>query len=118
MTSMSLGFDFPGLVKRPIDEDGWPADLPLRSRWRLPRHVRMFDALIQMLRSRQPFDHGTVVVAATATRATARSTRTMRSARRCPPPPRDDLDRRAGGVPERAQVPRFSNTFPQISAPE
>src|SRR5690606_35237640 len=62
--SMSVEFDFPGSVKRRIDQ-GWPADLATSVALEAYRaNLRMFDALLQMIASREPFGTGTVVVAA------------------------------------------------------
>ena len=90
MISMSLGFDFPGLVKRLIDEDGWPADLATSVALEAYRgNLRMFDALMHMLRSREPFDHGTVVVAASGNESHREINPDYEIGARCPPPPRE-----------------------------
>jgi subtilisin family serine protease len=64
VVSMSLGFDFPGLVEQLIGE-GWPdllaASVALEG-YRM--NLRMFDALMDMLRAQAPFSGGTVVCAA------------------------------------------------------
>jgi subtilisin family serine protease len=62
--SMSLGFDFPGMVKARVDS-GWPADLATSIALEAYRgNIRMFDALMEMIRAREAFGRGGVVVAA------------------------------------------------------
>jgi subtilisin family serine protease len=62
--SMSLGFDFPGLVKKLTDQ-GWPADLATSNALEAYRgNLRMFDALMTMVRAAEGLGTGTVVVAA------------------------------------------------------
>ncbi len=62
--SMSLGFDFPGLVKRLIDA-GWPAELATSAALEAYRaNLRMFDALMELVRSQSAFGPGTILVAA------------------------------------------------------
>jgi len=116
--SMSLGFDFPGLVKRLTDRN-WPADLATSVALEAYRaNLRMFDALMQMVRSRDAFGAGTVVVAAAGNES-----------RRDVNPDYEiavSLPAAAEGVvsvgaleqaPEGLKIARFSNTFPQVSAP-
>lgn len=62
--SMSLGFDFPGLVQRLI-ADKWPADLATSVALEAYRgNLRMFDEIMRMAEARIPLDGGAVVVAA------------------------------------------------------
>jgi subtilisin family serine protease len=62
--SMSLGFDFPGMVARQVN-DGWPADLATSVALESYRaNLRMFDEIMRMAEARIPFDGGAVVVAA------------------------------------------------------
>lgn len=116
--SMSLGFDFPGYVKRLVD-GGWPADLATSFALEAYRaNLRMFDALMSMVRARSAFDGGAVIVAAAGNES------------------RRDLDpdyEIGASVPAVAQgvisvgalrnaneglsIAYFSNTFPRISAP-
>ena len=117
--SMSLGFDFPGLVKRLIDDDGWPADLATSVALEAYRgKLRMFDALMHMLRSREPFDHGTVVVAASGNESHREINPDYEIGASVPAAAEGVVS--VGALeesPNGLQVPRFSNTFPQISAP-
>jgi subtilisin family serine protease len=62
--SMSLGFDFPGLVARLVDS-GWQAELATSVALEGYRmNLRMFDRLLAMIQARAAFNGGTVVVAA------------------------------------------------------
>ena len=62
--SMSLGFDFPGLVESLVD-DGWPPKLAASVALEAYRgNLRAFDAIMDMFRAMAQFDGGTVVVAA------------------------------------------------------
>jgi subtilisin family serine protease len=62
--SMSLGFDFPGLVALLIRR-GWPAELATSAALEAYRgNLRMFDALMAMIEARAAFGSEVVVVAA------------------------------------------------------
>lgn len=62
--SMSLGFDFPGMVAGLID-DGWPADLATSTALEAYRgNLKMFDALMSVLRAQAAFGGSPLVVAA------------------------------------------------------
>lgn len=62
--SMSLGFDFPGMVQERVD-GGWPPALATSVALEAYRaNLRMFDALMDMIRARESFWPGCVVVAA------------------------------------------------------
>ena len=116
--SMSLGFDFPGLVKRLVD-GGWPVDLATSAALEAYRsNLRMFDALLEMIRSREAFATGTIVVAASGNES-----------ERDVDPDHEigaSLPAAADGVVsvgalqqvgDQHGVASFSNTFPQVSAP-
>jgi subtilisin family serine protease len=62
--SMSLGFDFAGLVGR-LEQTGWPSDLATSAALESYRsNLRMFDALMGMAQAGAPFDRDPVVIAA------------------------------------------------------
>lgn len=62
--SMSLGFDFPGMVRDRV-QDGWPTDLATSFALEAYRgNLRMFDALMAMIKAQEYFSPGCVVVAA------------------------------------------------------
>lgn len=63
--SMSLGFDFPGLVAQ-LEQEGLPVKLAASIALEGYRmNLRMFDRLMAMIRANAAFNGGTVVVAAT-----------------------------------------------------
>jgi subtilisin family serine protease len=116
--SMSIGIDFPGFVKDQV-EQGVPADLATSIALQAYRaNVRAFDALMQMIRSREVFGDGTVVVGAAGN-----------ASRRMENPNFEmgvELPAAADGVLSVAalqqssnglQIAPFSNTFAEISAP-
>lgn len=62
--SMSLGFDFPGMVKSWID-DGWPADLAASNALEAYRvNLRVLDAVMSLTKPRGSLHGGTLVIAA------------------------------------------------------
>jgi subtilisin family serine protease len=67
--SMSLGFDFPGLVDRLVSQN-WPVDLATSSALEAYRsNLRMFDALMGLAQAGAPFDRDPLVVAASGNEA-------------------------------------------------
>lgn len=118
VTSMSLGFDFPGLVQRLVD-DGWPADLATSAALEGYRaNLRMFDALMGLVRSQAAFGPGMILVAAAGNES-----------RRTVDPDYEigvSLPAAADGVvsagalaqgDQGLEVAPFSNTFPAIAGP-
>ncbi len=118
VVSMSLGFDFPGLVDDLVGQE-YPADLA--TSWALEAYrgnLRMFDALMEMTKARLAFHSGAVVVAAAGNESKRdRHPDWEISA---------SLPAAADGVvsvgalarsADRYSVAVFSNTLPQISAP-
>lgn len=117
--SMSLGFDFPGWVDHMVQVQNLPADFATsRALEGYRANLRMFDALMLMIKRQAAFGGGTVVVAA----AGNESKRNV------------DPDYEIGvSIPAAAEgliavgalqqgdsgleIAYFSNTFPQISAP-
>jgi subtilisin family serine protease len=116
--SMSLGFDFPGLVQRLVD-DNWPADLATSVALEAYRaNLRMFDALMQMIRSRDAFVAGTVVVAAAGNESRRDVDPDYEIAVSLPAAAEGVVS--VGAVQQTDNgltIARFSNTFPQISGP-
>jgi subtilisin family serine protease len=116
--SMSLGFDFPGLVKR-LSDQGWPVELATSAALEAYRgNLRMFDALMQLIRSQAAFTSGTVVVAAAGNESRRQVDPDFEIAVSLPAAAEGvvstgALGQAAGGL----TVAPFSNTFPQISAP-
>lgn len=116
--SMSLGFDFPGMVARLVSS-GSPADLA--TSWALEAYrgnLRMFDALMQMIASQEPFTGGTVVVAASGNESKRQLNPNYELGVSLPAAAEHvistgALGRSATGL----VVAPFSNTFPQVAAP-
>jgi Subtilisin-like serine proteases len=116
--SMSLGFDFPGMVKQQVD-NGMPTEPATSIALEAYRaNLRMFDALMAQVRALEGFRSTAVVVAAAGNES------------------RRDIEPRfeiAASLPAAAEgvvsvgalqqggngflVAPFSNTFPQVSAP-
>jgi subtilisin family serine protease len=116
--SMSLGFDFPGLVKRLVD-DNWPADLATSVALEAYRgNLRMFDALMEVVRARAAFDGGTVVVAAAGNESQRQIDPRYEIAVSIPAAAEGVVA--VGALGQSANgfvVAPFSNTLPEISAP-
>jgi subtilisin family serine protease len=116
--SMSLGFNFPGMVARLIADD-WPADLATSSALEAYRaNLRMFDAIMEMLRARIAIDGGCVVVAA-AGNESRRHIRSDQEIAASIPAAADGVIA-VGALAQTAagfSVAPFSNTLPQVSAP-
>ena len=117
--SMSVGFDFPGVVRQWVEDEDWPIELATAVALESYRgNVRMFDALMAMIRAQEVLAPGTVVVAAAGNES-----------RRTVDPEFEiaaSLPAAAEGVLSVAAVDRqpagwtiapFSNIFAQISAP-
>jgi subtilisin family serine protease len=116
--SMSLGFDFPGMVKDLVDQ-GWAVELATSRALEAYRaNLRMFDALMRLFAAQIEFTDGTVVVAASGNES-----------RRNVDPEFEigvSIPAAADGVLSTGGVARsdaglviapFSNTFPQIVGP-
>ncbi|MCK6210468.1 S8 family serine peptidase [Georgenia sp. EYE_87] len=116
--SMSLGFDFPGLVRRLVD-DGWPADLATSAALEGYRaNLRMFDALMEVVRSQAAFGHGAVVVAAAGNESRRDEHPDLEIAVSLPAAADGIVSVGAlGRGPDGLVVAPFSNTFPQVAAP-
>ena len=116
--SMSLGFDFPGLVAR-LSDAGWPVDLASSAALEAYRaNLRMFDALMQVTRNRAAFGPGTIVVAAAGNESRREVDPGYEIAASLPAAAEGVLSTGAlargdGGL----VVAPFSNTLPQLSAP-
>lgn len=118
VVSMSVEFDFPGAVKRRVDQ-GWPADLAASVALEAYRaNLRLFDALMQLIASREAFGLGTVVVAA-AGNGSRRQSNPNHEIGVALPAAADGVVSVAavGQSPDGLRVADFSNTFAQISAP-
>lgn len=113
--SMSLGFDFPGLVQQ-LTDGGWPADLATSSALEAYRgNLRMFDALMGVVRAEEAFGAGTVVVAAAGNESRRDIDPTYEIAASLPAAAEGVVS--VGAVDQTMKIAPFSNTFPRICAP-
>ncbi len=116
--SMSLGFDFPGLVER-LQEDGFPPKLAASAALEGYRmNIRMFDRLMDMFRASTPFTGGTVVVAASGNESERHVHPNFEVSVSVPAAAEGIVS--VGALGEEANglvVAPFSNTNPILSAP-
>lgn len=118
--SMSLGFDFPGLVKILVQQEDMPEEAAASVALEAYRgHLRMFDALMDMAQAREPFGGSPVVVAAAGNESARTARRPYEIAASLPAAAERvisvaALRQEAGG---RLGVADFSNTFAVVSAP-
>jgi subtilisin family serine protease len=116
--SMSLGFDFPGLVARLIAAD-WPPELATSAALEAYRaNLRTFDALMQLIRSQAAFGLGTVVVAAAGNESRRQLDPNFEIGVSLPAAAEGVVSVGALGQSDGGfTIAPFSNTFPQISGP-
>lgn len=116
--SMSLGFDFPGLVDYLI-ENGWPTDVATSAALEGYRsNIRVFDALMDMVRARAAFGDGTVVVAAAGNESRRNINPNFEVAASIPAAANGIIS--VGALGQSASglsIASFSNTMPKVSAP-
>lgn len=116
--SMSLGFDFPGMT-RDLVIDGWPVELAASSALEAyASNLRMFDALMSVLRASEAFTGGSVVVAAAGNESRRNLDPRFEIAASLPSAAQDVVSVGAlFKVGEAYDVASFSNTLPLLSAP-
>jgi subtilisin family serine protease len=118
VVSMSIGFDFPGMVDDMIAQ-GVPRQAAMSSVLLAYRdNLRMFDAIMAMFRARAAFGTGTVVVAASGNESDRYGNPGYEIGTSLPAAADDVVA--VGAVEQGAgalRVAGFSNTFPQIVAP-
>ena len=121
VVSMSLGFDFPGLVDYWVSE-GVPTDLATsRALEAYAANTRLFDSLAMLVRARSALFQGTLLVAA-AGNESKRHIRPDYELGVAPPAAAEGFISvgalQTAGEPHRAlKVADFSNTGPNISGP-
>lgn len=116
--SMSLGFDFPGTVKRKIDA-GWPADLATSQALEAYRgNLRMFDALMAMFKAQSAFNGSPVVIAA-AGNESRREVNTQYKIAASVPAAADGVISVAAAqqLDSEFGIANFSNSFAHVTAP-
>ncbi len=119
VVSMSIGFDFPGLVKQLVEE-GWPPDLATSAALEGYRaNVRMFDALMAMVRAQSAFTSGAILVAAAGNESRRELDPTYEIAVSIPAAADGvvSVGALAAGDGGGLTLAAFSNTYPQISGP-
>ncbi|MBM9512842.1 S8 family peptidase [Desulfogranum marinum] len=117
--SMSLGFDFPGWVDDMVNNQGLPADFATsRALEGYRANLRMFDAVMLMIRRQAAFGAGTIVVAAAGNESKRNTNPDYKIGVSIPAAAEGVM---AVGALEQGSnglgVAYFSNTFPQIAAP-
>lgn len=116
--SMSLGFDFPGMVASLIN-DGWPADLATSTALEAYRgNLKMFDALMGVLRAQAAFGGTPLVVAAAGNESRRALNPQYRIAASLPAAAENVISVAAiGGSSKDYKVADFSNSLALLSAP-
>ena len=116
VVSMSIGFDFPGLVERRVEAGLSARQAASDALVAYRANLRLFDALMNMVKARAEFDEGTVIIAASGNESNrAKDIRIAVSI----PAAADGmvsvgaLGRKAG----KHEAAWFSNTMPIVSAP-
>jgi subtilisin family serine protease len=119
VVSMSIGFDFPGMVEILANQEGLP--LPAATSLALEAYranLRMFDALMNMAAANEPFGKSPVVVAAAGNESERGGNPAYEIGASLPAAAEGVVSvgalEQAGG---KLRIADFSNTFPQISAP-
>jgi len=117
VVSMSLGFDFPGLVKR-LEEEDWPVDLATSVALEAYRgNLRVFDALMALIRARAAFGQETLVIAAAGNESRRELDDEYEIAASLPAAADGVISVGAvGRTGAGLRVADFSNTFPTLSA--
>lgn len=117
--SMSLGFDFPGLVDRLIKDEGWPSDLAASAALEAYRmNFLMFERLLSMIEARAAFNGGTVVVAASGNESKRNIRPDYEVSASLPAATPGVIS--VGAIGESAngyQIAPFSNTNPTLTGP-
>ncbi|MDR6687898.1 subtilisin family serine protease [Arthrobacter sp. 1088] len=118
VVSMSLGFDFPGMVTQ-LSEQGWPVQVATSRALEAYRgNLRMFDALMSMIRAREAFGAGTLLVAASGNESQRRGSPSFEIAASLPAAAEGVLAVAAvESTGAGYSIAEFSNTFPSIAGP-
>ncbi|MDB5777481.1 MAG: peptidase [Herbaspirillum sp.] len=116
--SMSLGFDFPGMVVK-LTSEGWPVDLATSTALEAYRgNLRMFDAIMAVLKAQSAFGVSPLVVAAAGNESRREMNREYRIAASLPAAADNVVSVAAvGRAGENYTVANFSNIFASVAAP-
>lgn len=118
--SMSLGFDFPGMVQQMVDRGRQPKFATSLALEAYRANLRLFDALMRMVAAREAIGTGTIVVAAAGNESERQSGPDFEIAVSLPAAAEGVIAVGALGQSATGNglvIAPFSNTFPQISAP-
>jgi subtilisin family serine protease len=117
--SMSLGFDFPGLVDDLINAQNWPAALATSVALEGYRaNLRMFDALMAQVRANEVFNGGVVLVAAAGNESERQIKPDFEISVSIPAAAEGIVSVGAlGQSPTGLKIADFSNTGPVLSGP-
>ncbi|WP_416426446.1 S8 family serine peptidase [Pseudomonas sp. App30] len=118
IVSLSLGFDFTGMVKT-LAGNGWPVQLATSNALETYRaNLRMFDALMAMTKARAAFGSSTLVIAAAGNESRRQTDPEYRIAASLPAAADDVLSVAAiGRDGAYYSVADFSNCFATLCAP-
>ncbi len=116
--SMSIGFDFPGLVERLVLDDVPPDLAASKALTAFAANVRLFDLMMNLARAQDDFGHGCVVVAAAGNESRRDVNVDHEVSASLPGAAKGAFS--VGALRKTARglaVPPFSNTAPVLSAP-
>lgn len=117
--SMSLGFDFPGLGKRLIEQFNFPPELATSvALEEYRKNLRVFDSLLALFQTRAAFNGGTVVCAASGNESRREIDPDFEVSASVPAAAQGTvsvgaLEQTGAGL----KIADFSNTNPTVSAP-
>jgi subtilisin family serine protease len=117
--SMSLGFDFPGAVRR-MQQAGLPVEPAVSNALEVYRsNLRFFDALMQMVKAQAAFRDTAVVIAAAGNESRRGASPAFTVAASLPAAADGVVSVAALGrnSSNKLSVASFSNTMPQVAAP-
>jgi len=116
--SMSLGFDFPGMVVS-LTSEGWPVDLATSTALEAYRgNLRMFDAIMGVLKAQSAFGVSPLVIAAAGNESRRDINQEYRIAASLPAAADDVISVAAiGHTNEYYNVANFSNSQALVAAP-
>ncbi len=115
--SLSLGFDFPGYVKRRIEEDKLPADLAASDAIVAAiDNSKLFESFMRQIKDAALLSGGCVIVAAAGNESCAdEENPNHRIAAAMPSATADIIS--VGAIDKHFAVPGFSNKLPDVCAP-
>lgn len=119
IVSMSLGYDFPGLVQQLVQAEGLPVPLATSNALvAFSQNLRAFDALLATFRAQEPFGRNMLVVAAAGNESERDPPKRYRISASLPAAAQGVVSVAAYGRNGNDYViAPFSNSDPQISAP-